>query len=230
VRPFVTLGTDHLAALAVIVVAAVGLTLLVRRRPDSGRATGVRVALAVALLFATAGTLLAWSREMPLTVWDVLPLHLCDFLILVSVFAVLTRRGAACELLYFWGGAGTILALVSPDVSAGFPDWRFLSFFTLHGLVVVTAVVLTFGFGRHPAPGAPWRAFVATNVYAAAVGLVDLVFDRNYLFLRAKPAAVTLLDWLGPWPVYVLVADVLALLLFLALYLPFGLARPRRRG
>jgi hypothetical integral membrane protein (TIGR02206 family) len=185
----------------------------------------LRGALAAALAAATAATLHAWSREYPLTVWDVLPLHLCDFLILVAVFALLTRRQAAYELLYFWGGAGTLLALFSPDVHAGFPDWRFLSFFVLHGLVVVAAVVLTVGFGMRPRKGAPWRALALTNAYAAVVALVNVAYDTNFLYLRHKPGAPTLLDWMGPWPVYIVVADVLAAFLFWLLDRPFRAAR-----
>jgi hypothetical integral membrane protein (TIGR02206 family) len=221
---FVLFGPDHLGALAVTVVLAAALSLIARRaRGAAGPA--LRLALAAALLAATAATLVAWSRDFPLTVWDLLPLHLCDFLILVAAFALLTRAQPAYELLYFWGCAGTLLALVSPDVRTGFPDWRFLSFFVLHGLVVVAAVVLTAGFGMRPRPGAPWRGLLVTNAYAALVGLVNWAFHTNFLYLCHKPGARTLLDWMGPWPVYILVADLLAAALFWLLYWPFRRAR-----
>jgi hypothetical integral membrane protein (TIGR02206 family) len=236
---FVPFGRDHLGALALTALLAAGLSMLARRHGSTAAGFSLRLALAGALAGATAATLVAWSREEPLTVWHVLPLHLCDFLLLVSVFALLTRRQAACELLYFWAGAGTLLALVSPDLEAGFPDWRFVSFFVLHGLVVVSAAVLTWGFGRWPRPGAPWRALALTNAYALAVGLVNLAFGTNFLYLRGKPTAPTLLDWMGPWPIYILVADLLAAVLFWILFLPFRsthvtvpaeVARPGRGG
>ena len=236
---FVLFGPDHVAALTVTAMAAAALSLLARRHARGPLGLAVRAALAAALLAATAATLVAWSRDFPLTVWDVLPLHLCDFLILVAAFALLTRRQAAYELLYFWGCAGTLLALFSPDVRTGFPDWRFLSFFVLHGLVVIAAVVLTAGFGMRPRPGAPWRALLITNAYAALVGLVNWAFHTNFLYLRHKPGARTLLDWMGPWPVYILVADLLAAALFWLLYWPFrpaqvaaspGVARPGPAG
>jgi hypothetical integral membrane protein (TIGR02206 family) len=235
---FILFGRDHVAALAVTAAAAVLLALLARR--VAGRRAGftLRASLAAALLAATGWTLLAWSRAMPLRLIDLLPLHLCDFLILVAAFALLTRSQAAYELLYFWGGAGTLVALFSPDVHTGFPDWRFVSFFALHGLVVVAAVVLTAGFGLRPRPGAPWRALALTNAYALAVGIVNLTLGTNFLFLCRKPGAPTLLDWLGPWPVYILAADLLAAALFALLGLPFrrargpapGFARPARGG
>ena len=70
---------------------------------------------------------------------------------------------------YFWAGGGTALAMLAPDVEVGFPDPAFLSFFALHGLVVASAAVLVFGFGCRPRPGAPRRAFLLTNAYAAVV-------------------------------------------------------------
>jgi hypothetical integral membrane protein (TIGR02206 family) len=221
--PFVLFGVPHLCALALTAALAVGLSFLARRHPRSRAA--LRGALAAALVFATAATLFFWSREHPLTVWDFLPLHLCDFLILVAVFALLARSLAACELLYFWAGAGTLLALFSPDLHASFPDWRFLSFFVLHGLVVVCAAVLTWGHGLRPRAGANWRVFALTNLYALGVGVVNFAFGTNFLYLRHPPNAPTLLDWMGPWPVYLLVADVLAALLFWLLQRPFPSAQ-----
>jgi hypothetical integral membrane protein (TIGR02206 family) len=200
---------------------AAGLVLLVRRNPEGPAATSVRFGLATLLLAATAGTLLGWARQGRLQWMDLLPLHLCDLLIFVAVYALLTRQPLAAELLYFWAGAGTALAMLGPDVQSGFPDPAFLSFFALHGLVVAAAAVLVFGFRLRPRAGAPWRVLLLTNAYAVVVGLVDLALDANYLFLCEKPAAATLLDWLGPWPVYLAAADGLAALLFLALDLPF---------
>ncbi|MFI5007737.1 MAG: TIGR02206 family membrane protein [Solirubrobacterales bacterium] len=227
---FVLFGPDHLAAVGLTALTAAGLARMVRGRAHGRLGWSLRVALVVALLAATAATLWASSRRAPLTLWDVLPLQLCDLLIPVSAFALLTRRQTAYELLYFWGCAGTLLALVGPDVHTGFPDWRFLSFFALHGLVVVAAVVLTFGYGMRPRPGAPWRVFLITNAYAALAGVLNVAFGRNLLFLRHKPAAATLLDWMGPWPVYIVIADVFALGLFWLLNWPLSTAQNAGRA
>jgi hypothetical integral membrane protein (TIGR02206 family) len=231
---FVLFGPDHLGALVLTVLATIGLIRLVRSGPETRVSTAVRFGLATLLLGATATTLLGWARQGRLQWLDLLPLHLCDLLIFVAVYALVTRSALACELLYFWTGAGTALAMLAPDVEVGFPDPAFLSFFALHGLVVASAAVLVFGFGRHPRPGAPRRVFLLTNAYAAVVGLVDLALGANFLFLCGKPAAPTLLDWFGPWPTYLVVADALGAMLFLALALPFRagkrLAPPARAG
>lgn len=226
---FVPFGPAHVAVLLLGAAAAVGLPVLVRRRPALGPL--VRGALILLLAVFTAGYVFALAHEGPLSVWDVVPLHLCDFLILVAAFALITLRPTACELLYFWGGTGTLLATLTPDLRHGWPDWRFVVYFGLHVTVVVSAAVVVFGLGCRPRPGAAGRAFLLTNGYAAVVGIVDLVWGMNFLYLREKPWTPTLLDWLGPWPVYILVVEALALGLFVLLAAPFGGAlRPRLRA
>jgi hypothetical integral membrane protein (TIGR02206 family) len=228
---FVLFGPAHAAVLAVAAAAAVGLSLLVRRRPRA--APIVRIGLIATLAGFTIAYIQAIGSEGPISVWDLVPLHLCDFLILVAVFALATLRPAACELLYFWGGTGALLATLTPDLRQGWPDWRFVVHFGLHVTVVVSAAVVVFGLGRRPRPGAAGRALLATNAYAAVVAIVDGVWGMNFLYLREKPWAPTPLDWLGPWPVYILAVEVLAFSLFLLLALPFDpalrarLRRPR---
>jgi hypothetical protein len=68
-----------------------------------------------------------------------------------------------------------------------------------------------------PEPGAVWRVYVATLAFAALAGAGTVLTGGNYMFLRRKPAHASLLDLMGPWPVYILVAAAFALLLFVAL-------------
>ena len=217
--PFEIFGRAHLAVMCVVAAAGVALPWWVRRRPARGRP--VRLALVASLVSLTAAYVAALSREGPFSVWDLVPLHLCDFLLLVAAFALVTLNRPACELLYFWGLTGALLATITPDLAVGWPGWRFVVYFGLHGAIVVAAALVAFGLGRPPRRGAAWRVLLVTNAYAAVVGLVDAVWGMNFLYLRGKPSAPTLLDWLGPWPVYLVVVDAVALGLFLLLETPF---------
>ncbi len=76
---------------------------------------------------------------------------------------------------------------------------------------------------RAPRPSAVWRVYAITVAFAGLAAIGTLVTGGNYMFLRHKPAHGSLLDFMGPWPFYILVAALLGLLMFLALA---ALARP----
>jgi hypothetical integral membrane protein (TIGR02206 family) len=176
----------------------------------------------VTLLLGGLGFALADALPLRGLDWlDLLPLHLCDLAVLVAAWALVSRSPFACELLYFWGLSGTLIAMLTPDVDRGFPDSRCFSFFALHGAVGIAAVVMVFGSGVRPRPGANLRVFWITNAYAALVGLIDATADKNYLYLCQKPSQPTILDVMGPWPWYTLAADALAFVLFWLLMAPF---------
>jgi hypothetical integral membrane protein (TIGR02206 family) len=202
---------------------AAGLAMLVRVRPASGPAA--RIGLAGFLLAGAVAYVAVEWRLGILSPWDFLPLHLCDFAIFLAAIALVTRRRGAVELLWFWALTGTLLAVLTPAVSGSFPDWRWLLYFAMHGGVIAAAVVLVVGCGIRPRPGAAWRAFGWTAAYAAVVAIVDLVTGANFLWLRAKPPQPTVLDWLGPWPVYILAAGAIGLAGFHLLALPFRAGR-----
>jgi len=224
-RHFVLFGPDHLGALGVLVLTTVAGVLFVRRDPGGVGTRRLVVALAAALpaLWAVENVA-AWAGGW--LAWEILPLHLCDVSVVLAGVGLLTRRLAVIEPLYFFALAGTVPALVTPELGEGFPDVRFLVYFLPHGLVVLATAVLVLGFRLVPRAGAWWRAFFFLNLCAAAVTPVNLLLDTNFLYLRGKPRAATPFDWLGPWPSYVLTLEAAFLVLFFLLDLPL---RPLRR-
>jgi hypothetical integral membrane protein (TIGR02206 family) len=230
VRPrFEPFGGQHLAVLALTAAGAAALAAFARRHRDDRAGLTLRVALAALMIAGLAGYVAAEARAGEVHLVEILPLHLCDAAVLVAVYALLTRRPLACELLYFWALAGSTLAMATPEVWYALPEWRTAVFFLMHGLTVTAAIVLTLGYGRGPRPGAAWRAFAVTVVYAAVVGGIDVALDANFLYLRERPATPTLLDHFGPWPWYIVVAAAVGLALFLLLELPFrARGRPAR--
>jgi len=217
--PFVPFGVAHLAALLVVAVVCSALTLMVRRRPASGGPVRLALALAIVLLVAFEVTMALREGWFDWRIF--VPLELCDAAIVLAIAGLLAPRPRLAEVLYFWTGAGSVLAMLTPVVRYSFPRWEFVVFFGLHGLVLASALVLVFGLGLRPRPGAPVRVFLVTAAWTALVGLVDRVLGTNYMFLRHKPEAATVLDWMGPWPVYIGTAAALALALFWLLALPF---------
>jgi len=216
---FSRFGADHLAALLAVGVACAGLALLVRRRPTRSRV--VRLSL-VALIVLLVGFEMAMAIREGWFDWRLfLPLELCDVALVLAVVALLVPRRALAEVLYFWSASGSVLAMLTPIVPWAFPRWEFVVFFALHGLVLAAALVLVVGLGLTPRPGAPIRVVVVTLAWTAIVAALNLALDANHMFLRRKPSVPTLLDWMGPWPVYIGTAAMVALVLFWLLALPF---------
>ncbi|MBI2441898.1 MAG: TIGR02206 family membrane protein [Lentisphaerae bacterium] len=160
---------------------------------------------------------------------DALPLDLCDLVLWLTVLALFTRRSWSFELSYYWGLAGTSMAVLTPDLSGAFLSYANLKFFLAHGGVVMAILFLTWSRQARPRSGSLWRAFLLLNGYVLLMALFNALFKTNYLYLCAKPQAVSLLDYCGPWPWYLLAADGLALLLFTLLWLPFR-SSSRRSG
>jgi len=154
-----------------------------------------------------------------------LPLQLCDVAIFVAAAALWTRRQLLVEVTYFWGLAGTVQALLTPDLPEHFPSYPYFEYYIAHGGVVCAALLLVVGMRRHPRPWAAVWVMALTIAYAALVGALDAVTGANYMYLREKPSAPTLLDLLGPWPLYILAGTGLAVILFAILDAPFRLRR-----
>jgi hypothetical integral membrane protein (TIGR02206 family) len=157
--------------------------------------------------------------------WNVrssLPLALCDVALVVAAIAC-WRPGwqLTVELTYFWGLAGTLQAVITPDLSAHFPELEFFEFVVGHLAIVTAALFLVVGLRLEPRPGAVWRVYAITLGYTAVIGLFDWVTDSNYMFLRAVPRHTSLLSLLGPWPWYILNGAGIALVLLLILDAPF---------
>jgi hypothetical integral membrane protein (TIGR02206 family) len=67
------------------------------------------------------------------------------------------------------------------------------------------------------------RVVIWLNIYALIVTGINVLIGSNYLYTLQKPNSASLIDFLGPWPFYLLALELLALLLCLLLYLPWYL-------
>jgi hypothetical integral membrane protein (TIGR02206 family) len=208
---------EHIAA---VVATAVVAALLVAgaRRWGEAWANPIGRALAIVILGGFVGEQLTYAVRGDWTVRVNLPLHLTDAVTLASI-AALWRPGSALlvEVVYFWAFSASLQAVLTPDLEQSFPDVLFFTYFATHSGTVAAASLLVFGAHRTPRADAAWRVFGVTVAVVAAAGVGTLLTGGNYMFLRRKPAHVSLLDLMGPWPVYILVAAIVGLLLFLAL-------------
>lgn len=209
------------AAVAIGTVGCVTLCTACRRRPGpwvawAGRAIALVLALDALVYVVVPLAEGTWS------VHTSLPLALCNLALLVAAVACGWPRWClAVELTYFWGLAGTLQAVVTPDLTAGFPQLEFFEFVVGHLGVVIAALYLVVGLRLQPRPGSVTRVFAVTAAYTAFVGWFDWLTGSNYMFLAAIPTTGSLLSVLGPWPWYIASAAGVALALFWLLDAPF---------
>lgn len=229
--PFQLFGPAHIAAMVLMVAIAAAMTV-VARRSDSPRVTrGLCIGLAVVLL---ANQSVGWvyrylTEGGEVFVREHLPLHVCGMTILLSAAMLLFRKRWTFELVYFWGLAGATNAMVTPELSEGFPHYLFLQYFVSHGAIVVAALFATLGLGMRPTFRSLVRAFVVLNVMAAVLTPVNLVLDSNYMYLCTVPDTASPFIFL-PWPWYLLKLEVAAAVFFGLLYLPVYLEKRRQGG
>ncbi|MBN2282055.1 MAG: TIGR02206 family membrane protein [Candidatus Marinimicrobia bacterium] len=221
-EPFQIFSTYHLYGLLAVLFFAIFLIMALKKLNSAKTNEFVRYFLAAALLL----------QEVSLNLWRIwygkwevstsLPLHLCGLGIILSSIMLVKKDYKLYEFLYFWGTAGATQALLQPDISNfGFPHYRFFQFFVSHGLLFASIIFATFVFNFRPKFKSIYKAFVITNIFAFFIGLFNFAVGSNYMFIAHKPDTPSILDFMGPWPLYILPLEFIALFLFTLVYIPF---------
>ena len=224
-RQFAAYGPSYWATIAVFVIGAVLLVWLGRRQTKAqGRKLARVLAVVTAAIYVA---MFIYTLIPPALEWSV-PLRLTDLATVSAAYALWTQRHWAYTLTYYWGLVLSAQALISPVLeSPDFPNYEFLAFWAIHLLVVWAAIYLTWGLGHRPT----WRSYrlvvAVTAVWAVVTFTFNRIADTNYGFLNGKPATPSLLDVLGPWPLYILSATGLILIVWALMTWPWE--RIRRR-
>lgn len=208
----------HLLLLAGITAAAIGLSILSRRKIASTRA--IRLLLGYGLAI---NELIWWTFRYSHEGFRFpsnLPLQLCDIAVWCTVAACIALQPLIVEFSYFTGLAGAGMAVLTPDLWSPWPSYPAIYFFLAHGGIVIAVVVLVFGRIARLRRGAVWRVFGLLLLYVAFLAAFNAVFGTNYMYLCRKPKNASLLTVLGPWPIYLFAGAAVTLALFWLLWLP----------
>ncbi len=216
-------GPSHKAVLAITLALFIVMLLLSRTRwaKLSQRVLGTTLLA----LYPVGMVVHAWYGS--LTVLTALPLQFCDIATLAGGIALWTRRPFFCEVVYFFGIAGTLQGLLTPALVYEFPDPRFILFFIMHGGVPITAFYVVTAMGVSPRPGAVLRILTFSVAWYAVIAVVNYALGANYAFQCSKPVQASLFDQLGPWPWYNFSTIGLGLVFYTLLYLPFAFLKAR---
>jgi hypothetical integral membrane protein (TIGR02206 family) len=217
-------GLPHLAVIFLTIVLPFALAAIVRRTKSPRVERGIVVLLSGALALNYVSYLI-FVRSHGIVSWQqMLPLQLCDWGMVVVIVAMWTGNQRWFEVAYFWGIGGTLQAVLTPNLRFGFPDWRFISFFTSHSGIIIGVVFLMLTRRYRPYPMSIVRVFLWSEFYFMVTLIADELTGFNYGFLLHKPEAFSILSFLSDSrPLYLLEMHGVALLFFLGLYAPFAI-------
>jgi hypothetical integral membrane protein (TIGR02206 family) len=219
-------GEDHAAVLMLLLTSGIFIAWIGRcAKPGAKVWTGRVLGLTLTSYAISMYAQMAYRGELG---WAYsLPLELCHWVLIACLAALFFHVQPAAEIAYFWGLGGTLQAVLTPDLLRGFPSWEFIQFFWAHGSILLTIVYLIAVRRFRPRQHSVLRMMLAANFYLVLVGSLDLVFGWNYGYLRQPPYRPSLLDYLGPWPWYIASLELVALLIFWVLSLPWKIRRPK---
>src|SRR5205809_1968979 len=217
-------GIAHLSVIFLTIAVPFALATIVGRT-KSQLAERVIVFSLSALLILNYIFYMMRVRQFGAVSWQqILPLQLCDWGMVVVIVAMLSGNQRWFEVAYFWGIGGTLQAVLTPNLRFGFPDWRFISFFTSHCGIIVGVIFLMLIRRYRPHPMSIVRVWLWSEFYFVVTLIVDELTGVNYGFLLHKPEAFSILSFLSDSrQLYLLQMHGVALLFFLALYAPFAI-------
>ena len=220
--PFQPFGLLHLVTVAIVLATIAAFVAYGRRASREGaarlgRALGVTLVVYYVIEGIVRVTMLGVAPVL------LLPMELCSALFFIGAFALYTGNALALEVLFFWAFAGTVHALITPTPGEGFPSLEYVRYFVCHGLLVLVATYAVLALDLALSWKSALRALLALQLWELVVAVVDLALDQNFMYLRHPPPSPTLIDSLGPWPIYLVSLELVGTASFL-LWLGVALA------
>lgn len=155
--------------------------------------------------------------------WNIkssLPLQLCGISAWLSGIVFFTRSQVLFECLLFWGLAGAIHSILTPEMSLGNDNYTIFEYYASHAGIILSGLYLTVVKNRKPRKNSWFRIFILTQLVILVVGLINQAMGANYMYLCKKPMVDNPFI-MGDWPIYLGVLQLVALLHFFVIYLVF---------
>lgn len=222
--PFIAYGNSHSAVLFFSVLLLVLILVASKKLSSSQNLVIGRFLTAILALTVMIFTVfeLALGR---FTIADDLPLSLCNLFALLAPFVLWNPKHKYFEPIYFLVMAGTFQAIVTPDLYFDYPAYEFFKYWITHVGLVLLVIHYMVCFALYPTAMGIVKTFGWLNLYVLVLLPINYLLDANYFYLIAKPINPSVLDFFGPWPVYILVSEILVMGFFAIAMIPVFLAK-----
>lgn len=195
---------EHL--LCLIIILTLGAWILKEACTATGQEKKAWEHLFIVILLISAPLSFLWKIILlPTIPWqELLPLHLCNIIPYIAVYALLTRKELAIHITYSLGVIACVQALITPALLVSFPHPLFFHFFITHLLIVLIALYFPLGCSWRPKKHDINHTFYCCIAYLIAMLCINPFLGTNYGFVMHSPPNGSILDLLGPWPWYLI--------------------------
>jgi hypothetical integral membrane protein (TIGR02206 family) len=218
--PFEMFSASHIVIITLLFLVSIGIYLW-RNKLINVLGRKIEIGVALSLIIIEGGYHL-WMVVNG--TWDIshaIPLELCSLSLILAILLLLTRKKLIYEILLFTALLGASQALLTPALTYDFPHFRFFHFFYTHLMIIWIPLYFTWVKGYRPTIWSVVKLIVFLNILMPLIMLINHLVGGNYMFLSHKPETASLMDVLGPYPLYILSMEGLLITLSIIVWFIF---------
>ena len=202
-----------LSVLAIVCVPLIGKCL---------SATNRRRVVWALVVFAVAQEIVDYANRASfreLNLIQDLPLHLCNYGLVIAAIGLVTRNRFCFEFAYFTGTTAVIQALLTPNLDDLKNLTEYVVYFIHHALIIQFAIWNLVVDGMLPSRGAVTRTLLLVIAMMGPIAIINWLTQANYMYLCERPEVDNPLVF-GAWPWYIGSVLIIGWLLMLVAALP----------
>ncbi|WP_427170813.1 TIGR02206 family membrane protein [Fusobacterium nucleatum] len=219
---FILFSNEHLITMGIGFIVSI---LLVFLGFFTERKTAFAKIVAIAVLGIKIAELLFRHYYYGEEITQLLPLHLCPMVIILSIFMMFFHSEVLFQPVYFWS-IGALFAIIMPELRDGISNFASQSFYITHFFILFSTAYAFIHFRFRPTKVGFISSFLLLVTLAFIMYFINLRLGTNYLYVNSPPVTKSLVDFMGPWPYYVFSIVGIDIALSYFMYLPF---RKRKR-
>ena len=223
---FILFSNEHLITVGIGFISCILLVFL--GFFTEKKATFAKI-VAIVVLGVKIAELLFRHHYYGETVAQLLPLHLCPIVIILSIFMMFFHSEVLFQPVYFWS-IGAFFAILMPDIRDGMSNFASQSFFITHFFILFSTAYAFVHFRFRPTRAGFLCSFLLLVTLAFIMYFVNNKLGTNYLYVNHPPVTKSLMDFMGPWPYYIFSLAGIDIAISFFMYLPFRKNKKSKYG
>ena len=223
---FILFSNEHLITVGIGFISCILLVFL--GFFTEKKATFAKI-VAIAVLGVKIAELLFRHHYYGETVAELLPLHLCPIVIILSIFMMFFHSEVLFQPVYFWS-IGAFFAILMPDIRDGMSNFASQSFFITHFFILFSTAYAFVHFRFRPTKAGFLCSFLLLVTLAFIMYFVNNKLGTNFLYVNHPPVTKSLVDFMGPWPYYIFSLAGIDIAISFFMYLPFRRNKKSKYG